>query len=158
MLKDRSQTKNARKPIMPPTYLLFSLIFIIVIHFSFPGLRLVPVPWNLVGIFPVGLGVAISIIAEAQFTKRNTTVHPFKTSTSLVVDGMFRYSRNPMYLGFVLILVGVGILLGSLLPFIIIPIFAAIIQYKFIRIEEKMMAQSFGVAWKEYAQQTRRWI
>jgi protein-S-isoprenylcysteine O-methyltransferase Ste14 len=158
MLKDQYRPKNTLKPILPPTYLLVSLVFMIAIHFSFPGLRLLPVPWNLVGILPVGLGVAVATTAEAQFHKLNTTVHPFKPSTSLVVDGMFRYSRNPMYLGFVLILVGVDILLGSLMPFILLPIFTAIIQFKFIRIEEKMMAESFGKAWLEYTQQTRRWI
>jgi len=146
------------KPILPTTYLLVSLLIMIAIHIGFPSFRLIPIPWNLLGIFPLGIGVAVSTIAESQFHKVNTTVTPFKPSTTLVNDGMFRYSRNPMYLGFVLILIGIGLLLGSILPILIIPIFGVFIQVKFIRVEEEMMADSFGPAWQEYAKKTRRWV
>ena len=149
---------KTHKPIMPPTYLLVALLLMIVFYFSFPSLRLLSIPWNLVGIIPLGIGVAVNLIADAQFHKVNTTVQPFKHSTTLVKDGMFRYSRNPMYLGFVLILIGIGLMLGSLLPFTIIPIFGAILHFKFIRVEEKMMSDSFGPSWIEYTKITRRWI
>jgi protein-S-isoprenylcysteine O-methyltransferase Ste14 len=63
-----------------------------------------------------------------------------------------------MYLGFVLILVGVAIVLGSLAPFVVIPIFAILMDVVFIQVEERMLEQKFGSAWLEYTRKVRRWI
>jgi len=63
-----------------------------------------------------------------------------------------------MYLGFVLILLGLAVLLGSLTPFIVVPIFAAVIDRVFIVVEEQMLANRFGQAWLDYKSRVRRWI
>jgi protein-S-isoprenylcysteine O-methyltransferase Ste14 len=128
------------------------------LHFLLPGLGLIPSPWNLLGILPLVAGVTISTLAERQFHQAKTTVKPFIPATTLVTEGFFSYSRNPMYLGFVLALLGIAILFGSLTPFLVIPIFIAIIQHQFIRVEESMMQETFGNAWLVYTQKTRRWL
>jgi protein-S-isoprenylcysteine O-methyltransferase Ste14 len=87
-----------------------------------------------------------------------TTVTPFVESTVLVTDGMYRWSRNPMYLGFVLVLIGIAILLRSLTPFLVIPAFIALIQSVFIQKEEEMLAVKFGRLYTTYAKNTRRWL
>lgn len=66
--------------------------------------------------FPLIFGVALNISADRMFKQHKTTVKPFEESTSLVTDGVFRFSRNPMYLGMVLILSGVVLLAGSTTP------------------------------------------
>lgn len=147
-----------RKPVLPPTYLLAAILVMFPLHFFLPGLKLLFSPWNLLGTLPLAFGVMMSTLAEKQFHQVKTTVKPFVQSTTLVTDGFFRYSRNPMYLGFTLVLVGIGIILGSLTPFLVIPVFIGLIQYKFILIEEQMMQKTFGCAWTAYAQKTRRWI
>ena len=63
-----------------------------------------------------------------------------------------------MYLGFVLVLLGVAMLLGSLTPFVVILVFAAVIDRLFITVEEQMLKSRFGSEWQAYAKQTRRWI
>jgi protein-S-isoprenylcysteine O-methyltransferase Ste14 len=63
-----------------------------------------------------------------------------------------------MYLGFVNILLGVAILLGSLTPFLVIPFFIALMDGIFIRVEEQMLAETFGQEWFDYIQKVRRWI
>lgn len=63
-----------------------------------------------------------------------------------------------MYLGFVLILLGLAILLGSLTPFIVVPLFAVLMDRAFIVVEEGMLAEKFGPVWLDYKQRTRRWV
>ena len=100
------------KQILPPTYVLIALVVMLVLHFIFPGIKLIALPWNLLGLIPLVIGVALNLIADSAFRKAGTTVKPFQESTTLLTDGVYRISRHPMYLGFVLILIGVAILLG----------------------------------------------
>jgi protein-S-isoprenylcysteine O-methyltransferase Ste14 len=63
-----------------------------------------------------------------------------------------------MYLGFVLILLGLAILLGSLFPLLIVPVFAVVMDRVFIVVEERMLGEKFGQAWLDYKGRTRRWL
>jgi protein-S-isoprenylcysteine O-methyltransferase Ste14 len=146
------------RKVLPPTYLLFAVVIILMVHFVFPVMTIISLPWNLCGIIPVAFGIAINIMADDAFRRAQTTVKPFETSTSLVTSGVYRISRHPMYLGFVLILVGVAIVLGSLTPFVAIPIFAILMDMVFIQVEERMLEQEFGQVWLEYKHKVRRWI
>jgi len=104
------------------------------------------------------LGVAISYAAERQFIQMGTTVHPSGVTNQLVTEGFYHYSRNPMYLGMVLALLGVALLLSSLTPFGVIPPFTWWIRSQFIRREEQRLATQFGQDWLEYKAQVRGWI
>jgi protein-S-isoprenylcysteine O-methyltransferase Ste14 len=144
--------------ILPTTYLLIALIIMLVLHFICPILMLISVPWNLVGIIPLVIGVLVNLLADAALHKGGTTVKPFQESTSLITDSVYRISRNPMYLGFVLVLIGVAILLRSLSPWIVIPLFIILVELVFITEEEKMLAEKFGLTWIEYRNKVRQWI
>jgi protein-S-isoprenylcysteine O-methyltransferase Ste14 len=148
---------NARK-IMPTTCLLISIVAMIALHFLFPAARIVPPLWNLLGIIPLTLGVVINLIADRAFHKANTTVKPFVESSVLIKSGAFRISRNPMYLGFVLFLIGMAVLMGSLTPYVVVLAFAIVMDRMYIIVEEHMLAEKFGVVWEEYKRSTRRWI
>ena len=87
-----------------------------------------------------------------------TPVRPFDESTLVVTTGMFRITRNPMYLGMVLALLGVGLILGSATAFAPIPAFVAIIHYQFILYEERFMEDLFGQEYLAYKSNVRRWI
>ena len=63
-----------------------------------------------------------------------------------------------MYLGMVLILIGIGVLLKSLSPFLVITLFAILIDRIYIRVEEQMLAETFGAKWQAYKAKTRRWL
>ena len=146
------------KGLLPTHYLLISILAMVALRFLFPVMKIIPSPWHLFGIVPLVLGVVINIIADKAFHEANTTVKPFEESTALITNGVFRVSRNPMYLGFVLILIGIAILVRALTPYVIIPIFAVLMDKIFIEVEERMLAEQFGVEWPEYAKKTRRWI
>jgi len=146
------------KGLLPTHYLLISILAMVALRFLFPVMKIILSPWHLFGIVPLVLGVAINIIADKAFHEANTAVKPFEESTVLITNGVFRVSRNPMYLGFVLILIGIAILVRALTPYVIIPIFAVLMDKIFIEVEERMLAEQFGVEWLQYEEKTRRWI
>ena len=144
--------------ILPPTYLLIEMIAMLVLHFLFPVVWIVPPVWNLLGLVFLVAGVSMNLIADKAFHQAGTTVKPFEESSTLVTDGIFQISRNPMYLGFVLILGGIAVLLRSLSPILVILAFVALINNSFIKAEEEMLAVKFGSSWEQYKSRTRRWF
>ena len=83
---------------------------------------------------------------------------PFERSTALVTTGLYRITRNPMYLGMLLILAGVALLSGSASTLLPIPVFAWAIQRNFIIGEERFLEQIFGAQYLDYKRQVRRWL
>jgi protein-S-isoprenylcysteine O-methyltransferase Ste14 len=146
------------KKVMPPTYLLASMLLIILLHYFFPITTIVASPWNLLGLLPLVLGVLINIIADRDLKRAKTTVKPFQDSAALVTDGAYRISRHPMYLGFVLILAGISLLLGSASPFVVTILFAICMELLFIRNEEASLEEQFGQGWMQYKSRVRKWI
>ena len=137
---------------------LIGVLLMLALHFMFPIVQIVPAFGRLIGLLPLGAGLVISFMAERQFIQVGTSVNPTGATNQLVTDGFYRYSRNPMYLGMALALVGVALLLGSLTPFGVIPLFQWWISTQFIRREEQRLATQFGQDWLEYKARVRRWI
>jgi len=135
-----------------------SVIAIVALHVLLPVAKVVPTPWNLLGILPLVVGVVINLVADRAFHAAQTTVRPFEKSSALVTSGVFRVSRNPMYLGFVLLLIGLAVLLRSLTPYVVVVAFAALLDRQFVAVEERMLAEQFGADWQRYRQRTRRWL
>ena len=146
------------KKILPPTYLLLSIIMMLAFHFVLPITKIMPSPWNIFGLVPLIVGIVVAVSADNMFHRVNTTVNPFAESTALVIQGVFHFSRNPMYLGFALVLIGVAILLGSLTPYIVVIVFLWLMNKVFIETEEHMLEEKFGETYLAYKQRVRRWI
>ena len=147
-----------KKKILPPTYLFVAIVVMVALHFLFPLAKSIPFPWNLLGLLPFAAGIALNLSADSAFKKNGTTVKPFETSTFLIADGVYRLCRHPMYLGFVLLLAGIALFMGSLSPFAVVILFPFLMEGIFIRTEERMMEETFGDRWREYRRTVRRWI
>lgn len=130
----------------------------VALHFLAPLASLIPFPWNMLGLIPFVIGVGINMLADNAFKRVNTTVKPYETSTTLITDGVFRVTRNPMYVGFVLILFGIAIFVGSLSPYLIVLLFPILMEKIFIIAEEQMLEQTFGKNWLDYKQKVKRWL
>ncbi|MGP9556775.1 methyltransferase family protein [Psychrobacter sp. AOP7-A1-24] len=106
------------------------------------------------------IGLCSGVMGVAQFKKAQTTVNPHtpEKATNLVTNGIYRYTRNPMYLGLVFILLGWAFYLSHFLPFILVPVFMIYMTRFQIQPEEKMMAQKFGREYQAYLSRVRRWI
>ena len=146
------------KRILPPTYFLASVALMVVLHFFLPIIESIPRPFNYLGLLPIAAGLVLNIWSSSLFKKSQTTIKPFEQPAKLVADGPFCFSRNPMYLGMVLALLGLFVLLGSLTPLVPIPVFVWIIATRFIPPEEKAMERSFGQDYLGYKNRVRRWI
>jgi len=146
------------KRVLPPTYLFLAIVVMVMLHFLFPAVKVICFPWKILGAIPLVFGMVINIIASNAFDRIETTVKPFEESTTLITTGVFRISRHPMYLGMVFILIGIAILMGSLTPYTVIPVFAIVMDMVFIRVEEGMLEDKFAGSWLEYKDKVRRWI
>jgi protein-S-isoprenylcysteine O-methyltransferase Ste14 len=146
------------KKILPPSYFYIAAILMILSHFIFLTATIIDTPWNYLGAIPALIGIVLNLIADKDFKLHGTTVKPFQEPTVLMTNGVFKISRNPMYLGFVLILVGIAIFLGTLTPFAIIIVFTILMDILYIRVEEKMLEDKFGKTWLAYKRGVRKWI
>jgi protein-S-isoprenylcysteine O-methyltransferase Ste14 len=146
------------KKALPPVYLLFALAVMAGLHSAVPVFRYWSFPLALIGAIPLALGILLNVTADRRFKKHETTVKPFQRSSTLVTAFPFSISRNPMYLGMSLMLLGVALLLGTVAALVPVAIFPYTMDRVFIRIEENMLAETFGEAWTEYESRVRRWI
>ena len=146
------------KKIMPPTFFFIFLMIAVLIHFVLPILQLINYPLNWSGLLFILAGGILNIWTDRLFKKNNTTVKPNETPTSLIKNGPFKFSRNPMYLGMEFLLIGVGLILGSVTSFVGAVLFPLTMELKFIRQEEKIMAEKFGDKFETYKKKVARWI
>jgi protein-S-isoprenylcysteine O-methyltransferase Ste14 len=121
----------------------------------------ITLPWHhvLATIFFV-TGILFILAAGAVFRSVKTTVNPTKpdATSSLVVSGVYRLSRNPMYLGALLVLVGWAVFLSHPLPVLFLPIFVVYMNRFQIAPEERALSGNFGAEYDRYKQTVRRWL
>ena len=114
----------------------------------------------LVAIVFAVIGVAFALCGVLEFRSAGTTVDPRvpEQSVSLVIRGVYRISRNPMYAGFLLVLIAWGMFLSNLASFVLLPVFVIYMNRFQITPEERHMREKFGEAYREYEAEVRRWI
>jgi len=103
-------------------------------------------------------GVALIGWSALWFWRKKTTIEPHHAPTNLIVEGPYRFSRNPIYLGMAAIMTGWVVWLGALGPILLPVAFVAIINRRFIRAEEASLIAAFGDEGRRYLQSTRRWL
>lgn len=110
-----------------------------------------------IGAVLIAVGLGMMLLAALQFLRHHTTVLPRETPTAMIDSGIYRWSRNPIYLADALILSGAALQwdVGGL---ILVPIFMAVIRTRFILGEEAGLRARFGPAFEAYAARTRRWL
>ncbi|MCV2369577.1 methyltransferase family protein [Roseateles oligotrophus] len=122
-------------------------------NFSFTG-------QSLASAFVAAVGAAIASAGVMEFRRSKTTVNPLKpdAASTVVALGVFRYSRNPMYVGMAMLLLAVVILMGSVAALACVPAFCGYITRFQIKPEERMLQQVFGAQYAAYLAQVRRWL
>ncbi len=144
--------------IYPPIWLLFGLVATFFLNEYFPGARFTSLAGQLAGGLIIVVGLVLLVSANGLFTRAGTDVIPFRNVTTLVTDGVFRYTRNPMYLGMALVLLGCAVTVGAATTLVIPPLFMVIVQYRFILAEEAMLRGLFPEEFPAYCARVRRWL
>lgn len=129
----------------------------VVIRVAMSGSALTLTPSTYIGALLMALAVAMVLWSAGLFRRRNTTLNPAGEPSALATDGLYRFSRNPMYLGMLLGLLGLALLLGDgwLMAG---PVLFALIAARQIGLEEAVLEQRFGAAYLEYKARVRRWL
>ncbi|MEP2717855.1 isoprenylcysteine carboxylmethyltransferase family protein [Pseudophaeobacter sp.] len=122
------------------------------------GLSFGPVWADLLGGLLVGGGLVLMALAVTEMRRQKTTVIPHKTPDRLVQSGIFSRSRNPIYLGDVLVLAGLILYFDAVLALPLIPVLTWILEKRFIIGEENRMRRAFRADWARYEQKVRRWL
>ena len=106
------------------------------------------------------LGVVIGILGLTEFSRRSTTVNPHKPdkTTTLVRSGIYRLTRNPMYLGMAIILFAAVVKFGNGINILVIPVYIWVMNTLQIQPEEEVMEQKFGQKYLDYKKEVRRWL
>ena len=144
---------------IPPTILTF-LFLIFNYILSFNSLKIdIPHKYFFTTLLFI-LGFYIIFRSSRLFAQAKTSIDPLRPfkSTSLITNDIYKYSRNPMYFGYLLILLSSSVYLGNVISIIIIPLFIFIINFIQIIPEEETLKDLFGPNYDEYLSKVRRWI
>ena len=106
----------------------------------------------------VGGGLVLVALAFAEFRKHKTTVVPHREADRLIRTGIFKRSRNPIYLGDALILAGLILRWDAVLSLPLLPVFVWVIERRFVLPEEDRLRRKFRMDFARYCEQTRRWV
>lgn len=144
---------------IPPVWLLgFVFLAWLQARFLGFGLSLEGGVTDLISGVLIGGGILIVIMAVVEFRRQKTTVIPHETPTALVQSGIYKYSRNPIYLADILILAGLVLRLDAVLSLVLVPILVWLLERRFILSEEDRLRRIFRADFARYERKTRRWI
>jgi protein-S-isoprenylcysteine O-methyltransferase Ste14 len=122
------------------------------------GLSFGPVWADLLGGLLVGGGVVFMALAVSEMRRQRTTLVPHREADRLVTSGVFKRSRNPIYLGDSMVLAGLVLAWDAVLALPLVPVFVWVLERRFILPEEKLLRRKFRADFARYTQQTRRWV
>lgn len=147
------------KWLLPPVLLAMAVVAMIALHRGVDLPPILPAPLNYwIGIPLMLAGLGLAAAGSREFRRRGTNIHTFRKPDVLVTDGVFSFSRNPMYLGFALALLGFAIKLCTPLVFAVVAGFVLVVDLWYMRFEERVAAEVFGEPYEAYRRATRRWI
>ena len=144
---------------IPPPLIVLTLI--ISIYFSSKKIDLINIPFQLeISFFMLSLGILVFINPVLKFIKSKTTINPiqFEETNILVTSGIFKYSRNPMYLGMLMIIISTSIFYLNIYSILTPFLFVFWINKFQIKREEVFLTEKFGKEYLSYKNKTRRWL
>jgi protein-S-isoprenylcysteine O-methyltransferase Ste14 len=155
-------TKDNPGVFIPPPIIyaaFFLLSFLLQGYITIRGAFFFHSHWaNIIGSIFYIVGVSFIFPAGYEFVKSKNTVITVKPAASLQTTGIYSISRNPMYLGLMLIYLGLTFQFGNWWSLFLVPLLIAVITYRVILPEERYLTRAFGDEYVEYKKKVRRWI
>lgn len=142
----------------PPLIFLAPLIVGLLLHWAFP-ITLMPAPIPLtVGLPVIAMGASLFVWAIRAMIRAGTSPDPSEPTKKIVFDGPFRFSRNPIYLSFTIIYVGVTVSTNAVWPILLLPPTVSVLRRGVIEREERYLEEKFGQEYMQYKARVRRWV
>ena len=150
--------RSSRVP--PPAWMLLFAAAMWALDRYCPIVTLVAAPWNRLGWLLIALAPLAPATAMIQFRRAHTTINPLDPAkvSALVTAGIYRWTRNPMYLGLSVLLLGWAVHLGTLSPFVLPPLFVLLMTRVQIVPEEYALRERFGEDFERYCRDVSRWL
>lgn len=144
----------------PPVWMLIVGVAMWELNRRWPVVTLISTPWNRLGWCVMVVAFIAPFTAISQFGRAGTTVNPHQpeTTTALVTGGIYAWTRNPMYLGLTIVLIGWATRLGTLTPFVGPVLFVPLIERVQILPEEQVLRARFGKEYADYCARVNRWL
>ncbi|MBI5823692.1 MAG: isoprenylcysteine carboxylmethyltransferase family protein [Chloroflexi bacterium] len=158
MSEKQKDSPNINKNIHPPFVALFYLVVAMVLQRFFPIPFEVPAIGRTIGLGLTFIGFMLGVGAFIEFRKARTTLDPHGSVKMLVTGGIYRLTRNPIYLGFFLMVIGFPLNYGSLWGFVAAPFFATTMSRLVIEKEEAYLEKKFKEQYTGYSSRVRRWV
>jgi protein-S-isoprenylcysteine O-methyltransferase Ste14 len=155
---DPNNLDHADVRIPPPLIYVAGFVLGLALERFFPELVLPKIPSRVAAVLCIALGVTIAVWSVGLFHRERTSFVPIKPTTTLVIYGPYRFTRNPMYLGLVCVYLGIALWFGIFWALILLPAVMALIQRYVIIREEQYLERKFGGAYLKYKADVRRWI
>jgi protein-S-isoprenylcysteine O-methyltransferase Ste14 len=151
---------SAAVRIPPPVFFFVCLGCGLLLEYFFPThlINISPIPRIIVGCIFILISFCFAASAFFVLIKNKTTFNAAKSTSKIVTDGIYRFSRNPLYLSLLLLLSGIAVLKLSLWILLAIPILYVLILFKAVKLEERYLSQKFGEEYLNYSAKVRRWI
>lgn len=144
----------------PPVVMLMIALLMWLLALFIPALSFIAISNLLIAVIVAVVGLVISTAGILSFRNQKTTIDPRKPAevSALVTSGVYRFTRNPMYLGTLLILIGWGIYLGNALALVSAFLYVPYINRYQIQSEEQLLQDKFGAQFSAYKTKVRKWI
>ena len=143
----------------PPFVYVFGILISIFLKFIFPDLFIFQIGFFVSTLSYISIVLGILVLYWGWKSLLDKGVDPnFKSVKTFVTEGAFCYSRNPIYIGFTLLYIGISFLLKTFVPFLLFPFIIVYINILVINKEEEYLLKKFGKQYNIYKKNVRRWI
>jgi len=152
---------SKRPPILPPALGLLMMLAVFTVHFIRPGTIFWHYPINFIALIPIFIGATLNVLADKELRAKGVIAPNGEYNENLgilVTSGVYRFTRNPAYLGLVLIIGGLAIWVGSLTPWLVVGLFTFILTQFYIRPEEQRLSEELGLRYEQYCKLVPRWF
>ena len=149
---------HAQVRIHPPVLLLIHIFIAFLLNWLLPLPLGFPKVLEWVGYALAVIGFGLAASAVSQFMRAHTTLDPHGSVTKIITSGPYRVSRNPIYLGFVCLLIGFSFIFKNYWGLILAPVLMILLYQLVIQCEEAYLARKFGEAYSSYKSHVRRWL
>lgn len=144
-------------PYKPPLAYLGAIAVGVGVHHWWP-MRARPGGWIYLGVALVLLGVSLLVWAQVVFRAKRTPLEPWKATKAIVDDGPFAFSRNPVYIGFAIIQVGLGVWSDKLAVVALVLLPVVLTALVIVPREEAYLRRKFGAEYEDYCSRVGRWF